>query len=318
LRAARRAAGLSQAQLAERVNAATGRDTIDGNTISRFERGAIRRPGRQVRDALAAVLGIAAAELGFVRPVATSEPVAWAMAHGKATPEAVESLSGLLAATRRVEDTTGAAAALPALLHYTNLVGTLAHDAALSLRPVALELLNEFLLYRGWLRFALGGEDAARSDFDQGLVAAVEADSATGMADALSFRGYVHLRQGDPVAGASLVIAANRYERVPVNRRYLHLLTARCLASAGERADANRALAQADRVVVVDPVLNGRNYWYTDAWFTIQRGLVHAAAGESAAAVRALADGLSGMPADQRDAEWVRRYADLRDQLTSV
>lgn len=68
LKAARAAAELSQGQLAELVNAITGRPTVDGNVISRLERGVIRRPGKQVRDALSAALDTPVDQLGFDQP----------------------------------------------------------------------------------------------------------------------------------------------------------------------------------------------------------------------------------------------------------
>jgi hypothetical protein len=214
--------------------------------------------------------------------------------------------------------TVSAAAVLPAVAHYTGIVTGLAKDAHLTVRPAALDLVNEFTLYRGWLRFAVGDSAGARADFDAGMVAAVEADSSTGVADSLSFKGYVDLHEGDPLSAASLAAAANRYEQVPINRVYFHLLTARCLAIAGDISDSDKQLTEADRVQVTDPQLTGRNYWYTPGWLTVQRGLVHAKAGRTKTAIGEISDGLAGIPEEQRNAEWVRKYEDVRDTLATA
>lgn len=72
LRAARMVAGLSQGQLAALVNTEIGRATkrngaLDGNTVSRLERGAIVRPAQWTVDALCRVLGRPESDLGFQR-----------------------------------------------------------------------------------------------------------------------------------------------------------------------------------------------------------------------------------------------------------
>ncbi|WP_157126429.1 XRE family transcriptional regulator, partial [Nocardia mikamii] len=62
---------MSRRELAEAVNSFLWRSQglrreIDAHTIARYERGAVRWPGKDYRTALCAVLGATAAELGFV------------------------------------------------------------------------------------------------------------------------------------------------------------------------------------------------------------------------------------------------------------
>ena len=323
LRDARLAAGLSQGRLAERANVEVERVTgkpgaLDGNAISRMERGVIRWPAQRNLDALCAILGASPAELGFESRGAVLAPVDWAIDRQAASPETLDALATILDGLRRLEDQAGPRVVLPVVEHHARTSDLLAREARLTLRPAALELLNELVLYRGWLRFAVDDPSGARRDFDIGLGVAVEADSSTGIADSLSFKGYVDMHQDAALSAASLTTAANRYERVPINRRFFHLLSARCLAMAGELTDSDKELLAADRVKVTDVTLNGRNYWYTDAWMTVQRGLVHAKAGRTRAALMDIEDGLAGMPAEHRSADWVRRYEDVRDELLSA
>lgn len=68
----RTAAGLTQAEVAERLNTKAGRaGAVDGNTISRWERGSVI-PGASNRRLLAEVLGVTVAELGLAQPARDS------------------------------------------------------------------------------------------------------------------------------------------------------------------------------------------------------------------------------------------------------
>lgn len=325
LRAARVDAGLSQGQLAELVNAeveqATKRPgTLDGNTISRLERGVIARPAQRTVDALCAVLACDSARLGFERPTADLAAVEWAAEHPRQTgSEALDALAQILTGLRRLEDQTSPRAVLPVVGHHVRTVEALAREASSAVRPAALELVNEYRVYFGWLLFAVGEQDGARASFDAGLAASVEADSAVGIAHALSFKGYADLHDGHERSAASLVQAANRYEHAPATRTYFHTLAARCLAAGGEISESDRELLKADAMVerVTEENLTGRNYWYQPAWLTVQRGLVHAEAGRTRQAIQDIRDGLAGMPAEHRAAGWAERYADVLTELES-
>lgn len=316
----RLARGLSQSQLADQANRLIrdGEGALDANTISRIERGAISHPSGRNLDALCTVLGATPADLGFGDATEHSDALKWSARTGKASPESFAALAEVLASNRLLEDATSAGVVLPVIRHHLTTVTELAREAHLPLRKTALDLLNEYQLYRGWLRFATGDKRGARRDFDTGMIAAVEGGSSTGIADSLSFKGYVDLHEGNPLSAASLTSAANHYEKVPINRQYFHLLTARSLAAVGDLADSDRELLAADKIVVNDADLNGRNYWYSPGWLTVQRGLVHATAGRTKLAIRAIEDGLAGMPPEQRNADWVRKYEDVRDTLLSA
>jgi transcriptional regulator with XRE-family HTH domain len=315
LRRARLAAGLSQWQLAAAVNTATGRETLEGSTISRYERGTVARPRQRVIAALCAVLRCDEAGLGFAGRV-TPEPVTWALRHDTCTPEALTAVADVLAATRRLKDAVGAAVVLPAIDHHVRVAVAMARTSKLRHRYGALALLGELQTYRGYLRHATGDHAGARLDFTSSRSAAIEGDSAKGTAAALSFEACVDRDEGDYVAAISRTQASVRYEPEPVTRQHYHLLLGRWLAQSGDVAGAERELIEADRVTVIDPELTSHNYFFLDGWMIVQRGLVHAGAGRARAAVAALDEGLRLMPVEHASAPWARWYGEERDRLS--
>jgi hypothetical protein len=108
-------APLSRAELAElaaaEVHRRTGRvSPLDAHYVARLERGAVRRPGRDYRAAIAAVLGVAEHELGF-RPPRRSDDARPSSA--PAVPEPYPD-DGLLALAARAEVTDVGVAAVEA------------------------------------------------------------------------------------------------------------------------------------------------------------------------------------------------------------
>ncbi|MGH7866057.1 MAG: helix-turn-helix domain-containing protein, partial [Candidatus Dormibacteraceae bacterium] len=103
LRAARLAAGLSQAQLAAAANASMlgTPGALDANTIARYESGRIDRPSWRNSAALAKVLGTTPVELGF-RP--TMNPAVAATTLPPATMNGISAMDEILGGLRRLED----------------------------------------------------------------------------------------------------------------------------------------------------------------------------------------------------------------------
>jgi transcriptional regulator with XRE-family HTH domain len=315
LRNARLAAGLTQQELADQVNAEVRRATkhegaLDGAKVSRLERGVVGLPRRHVVAAFAAVLGLSAAELGWGSRLRASEAVSWAVRRDTCSPEALTAMASVLQATRELEDVTSAATVLPAIDHHVNVALTLVRSARLTDRRDAIEHASGALSYRGWLRQCVGDAHGARADFVAARSAAVEGNHVGALAESLRLEAMADQDDGDYVAAVSRVQAALQYGH---DRCYLHTLSARFLAMAGEVSAADHELLNADRVPVTESP--GRIYWLTEAFMSTQLGMVFAAQGRKTAAARALMDGLNGMPEAQREAAWMRDCRELRDQM---
>lgn len=322
LRAARLASGLSQAQLAESVNyqieQATGRPgTLDANTVSRLERGAIARPAQRTVDGLCAVLAATETELGFERSQAEREPIDAALVAGKVSPEALDAMAGALASTRILEDTTNSATVLPAISGLVAVVDIYAHHAPLRLREQTLTLASELHCYGGWLRMDNHQDEHAVRDFNAAIAQGVEVGSADHTSHALSFKGYTALRRGRYGEAATLSRSDSRtFTALVVFDAYQRSWA---LTKAGEHADADRAMADGDRLLdtVPDAPRPSWAYWYDVPFLLTQRALVHRAAGRVEHAIADLQAGLAEMPAAHREAQWSADTRQLLDELSA-
>lgn len=316
LRAARKAAGLSQGQLAERVNAATGRATLDGNAISRLERGVITWPGKAVRRALADVLGVSESNLGFNRRVdlvnaAMDKP--W-----KVGREALDALAAVLAGLRRLEDATGSATVAPAVDVNLDTVTTFAKQAGTTHRRQAVCLAAEMSTYRGWLALDLREWSTVERRLNDATALAIEGQAQNLLVEAIGFKSYAALRRGDHVEAVSLRHAATPLARTPVEQAVAWLHLARTLAITADVHASDQALIQADAAIEKAEGVEREDFHYyvTDPWLHVQHGLVHAYAGRSQLAVHDIENGLAEMPEEQRESEWAREYADILDRIS--
>jgi transcriptional regulator with XRE-family HTH domain len=316
LQTARRAAGLSQGQLAERVNAVTGRDTMDANTISRLERGAIRWPGKRTREALAGVLGVPVAELGFERvteAVRAAEEKPWTVG-----PDALGAVATILSGLRRLEDTTSSAMVSPAVDVHLHTTATFAKEAGSAHRQQAVTLAAEMSTYRGWLAIDLADWDTAARRLNDAVALALAAQAQNLLVEAIGFQSYAALKRGERVAAVSLRHAATPLARTPVERAVAGLHLARALAITGDVPASDHALVEADTAIEAAEGADrdDHHYYVTDSWLQVQHGLVHAYAGRRQEAARDIETGLSGMPEQQRESAWAREYVEMLDRVS--
>ncbi|MGH3608503.1 MAG: hypothetical protein ACRDRD_10525, partial [Pseudonocardiaceae bacterium] len=222
-----------------------------------------RWPTQRVAEALDNALGaggalLAAWEVADALPRAAALPagpqdrerVARAAGHPRRVDAAtVSALGDVLAATRRLEDRIGSAAALPGIRSYRTLACSLLADARDPIRALVGALAGELHQYLGWLLAETGHTEAARVELDAALALGVEIDDPDLTALALSFKGHLAWLHDDPQGVIALSRAARRDERVFIAQHaYNAHQEARGWAMAGEAAQVDRALGYAEEL----------------------------------------------------------------------
>jgi len=226
--------------------------------------------------------------------------------------QALEDLSSILSATRRLEDLTGAACVLPTVRGLTVLSHVLAKAARGATAQPALAVASEVSQYRGWLEHTTGSPRGARTSLDQAIKLGLDSAVADRLSQGLSFRAYVDLAVGPSgiAAAADFTDASLRVRGVhPALHVYNLFQLARVRARAGELRLAQRALADADRAAaaLTDPPPDA-GYWYSAGFWGLIRGRILHVMGELDLAVAEMRGGIAAMPPDQRGAQWLARW----------
>lgn len=324
LRTARKGAGLSQEQLADLANAHVWRVTgrpggLDGNAVSRMERGAIARPAERTVDALCAILSVDAAELGFERRSVDVEPIRWSADRPwRVGPEAIDAVAIALAANRRLEDQTSSAAILPAVIGLADIATVYAQEAPSRIRSRTLSLASELDTYLGWLWIAVDRLDRPEKTFDRAMSFALEAGDTDHLAHATSFKGYMAFRQGKFDQAATLSQVSQRDPNVFLALRvYDGYQEAWAYARMGDTRAAEKAMCAADRELdnVPGSEMPPGAYWYDVPFLLTQRSIVHEALGRTGEAIKDLEIGLAEMPVEHSGADWSREIRERLDVL---
>jgi transcriptional regulator with XRE-family HTH domain len=236
------------------------------------------------------------------------------LAQASVTPRRVDStvldrVAELLAATRRLEDVTSAAAVLPTVREYMTMVGRFASEARSPVRAAAVGLVSELNQYAGWLYVPMRRWSAAEKLLDRAIVLGMEANDPQRTTTALSFAAYTAMRRGDHRRAAALSEAARRDSNVhPGLRTYVTYQAAEILAPV-DRPGAYRLLTEAEAMVNrLDPAeLTERTYWYTPAFFMGTHAFVLDKLGQRDRARELMAVSLAALPEEWRTAEWAER-----------
>lgn len=290
LRAAREAAGISLRKMAERTFYSkaylglieTGQRPVPAGVSAAYER----------------VLGTT--DLGRLTSAARSP------AH--VDPNALADVAAMLAATRRVEDATGALAVLPATRGMSAMTEQFAREARTA-RAEAASLASEITQYRGWLEHAVGADTAARRSLGTAVELAQESGDPDRLVHSLGFAGYVAWgATGDYAAVIALSDAALAVRGAhPVLIAYARMRRAELLAARGERREAQSALSAADAATdaAAECTPPEAMYWWTPGFGCVQRGGVLALLGDTDQAIEEATDGLAAMPVEHRRTEWL-------------
>lgn len=226
--------------------------------------------------------------------------------------QALEDLSSILSATRRLEDLTGAACVLPTVRGLTVLSHTLAKAARGALAEPSLAVASEVSQYRGWLEHTTGSPRGARTSLDLAIKLGMDSAVADRLSQGLSFRGYVDLAAG-PAAQAPAADYTDAAMRVRGVHPALHVYNlyqrARVHARAGELRRAQEVLAEADKAaeLLTEPPPEA-GYWYSAGFWGLQRGRILHVLGQLDLALAEMRAAIAAMPAEQRGAEWLARW----------
>ena len=227
-------------------------------------------------------------------------------------PATLRTLSELLAAHRRLEDSLGSTPLLPTIRTQLDLMTTLVAESAGGLRPQVADLAAQWAQFGGWLFAASDRQRLASQWYGTALEWATEAGNVDMVATALSMRGHLAWseRRADPMIGLSA--AAARQPTSPGVRAIAIQQQARGYALIGEAslvvglldqaAELNEAASQApDR----EPPWT---YFHSAAYLAMQRGLAYRLLGRNAQAIEYLRRGLAGLPAESSGAAWTGPY----------
>ncbi|MGH3978240.1 MAG: helix-turn-helix domain-containing protein [Pseudonocardiaceae bacterium] len=241
------------------------------------------------------------------------ERLALAARHPRRVDDAtVSALANVLAANRRLEDSAGSAAVLPAVRHHLTLARKLLTDSRPPVRDRVGALTGELHQYLGWLLAETGHLERAGAELDAALAIGVEIDDPDLTSLALSYKGHLAWMRGDAHEVVALSGAAGRDGRVFVAQHAYNVhQQARGWAMAGDAAEMDRALGQAadltDTAIARQAEAPDGMYWYGAGFFTLQRGLTWHTVRDSRYAARAageLTSGLGQLPDGERDSEW--------------
>lgn len=225
--------------------------------------------------------------------------------------QALEDLSSILSATRRLEDLAGAACVLPTVRGLTVLSHTLAKAARGALAEPSLAVASEVSQYRGWLEHTTGSPRGARMSLDQAIRLGMDSAVADRLSQGLSFRAYVDLAgRAETSAAADYTDASLRVRGVHPGLHVYNLFQrARVHARAGELRAAQQVLGEADRAAaaLTEPPPEA-GYWYSDGFWGLQRGRILHVMGQLDLARAEMRAAIAAIPAAQQGSQWLARW----------
>ncbi|GAA4552095.1 helix-turn-helix transcriptional regulator [Amycolatopsis samaneae] len=311
LRRLRKAAGLSQPQLAELV-------PVSQSSLSRYESG-LQAVDNETAARLDELLGAGGELLAFLPHVGVGplnadqrEAIEYSVKHpGHIDAAAVAALADSLAAHRRLDDSVGPAPLIAATLAETTMVTELLREAHGPYRQKLATVAAEHVQFAGWLHAETRRDASAVRLFAEAEDLADEAESGVLAAQVANFRGYLARQQGRARAMVRWFLAAYHTPGAHVAQRIGDAIqAAQGYARLGERETALRLLDEGDGLLDVaareEPP--GTAYWLTPTFHRLNSGLAHLALGDAGVAVDHLRTGLENLPEDQQDAEWTGEY----------
>ncbi|TYK49572.1 helix-turn-helix domain-containing protein [Actinomadura decatromicini] len=227
-------------------------------------------------------------------------------------PATVEALARVLDGQRRLEDSVGSAAVLPAVRVQLKSITSMVTEARGPIRNDLLDVAAQWSQFGGWLYASVGRPGDALKSLGRTLEWATESGNQQIVGEVLSWQGYVAERRGQIGAMIGLSQAAQRLRAGSVGRVYDLYQEARALAAVGE-ADAVRRLTEQAAAAVVDvrpDVARPWEYYYfAPGFFVLEHGLAYRILGRTdpaynAVAIEHLKAGLDGLPANMRASEW--------------
>lgn len=228
--------------------------------------------------------------------------------------KAVESMSAVLQAQRRLDDAIGSTPLLGPIAAYMTGIESMVVNARGPVRGRALQVAGQWAQFAGWINTATENWDRAELWFGKALAWASECGDQEMVATVLSYSGHVAWLTGHPAATVSLSQAARRDRSVYTGQQaYDAIQQARGLAVMGEVRDAENLLAYA--VDLTGPAvaqLQGSPPWHyyrSQGMWDVELGRAYLyIPGRAGDAARLLEQGLATIP--EADVEWMRSYHD--------
>jgi transcriptional regulator with XRE-family HTH domain len=221
----------------------------------------------------------------------------------------LDALATVLTGQRHLEDAIGAGALVVPVGAQLKQITAMLRDTSGPHRNRLGRIVAEWTTYTGWLHAALrqdaralallGRAEDLADDFADGTVAQI----------ATSFRGYVARQQGRhrAVIRASCAAMATPGGH-PMQRTFDILQAAQGYAALDKRERARELLDDAAERAARSTEPPPPVYWYSEPFFQLNIGLALVDLGEFRDAAEMLRTGIEGIPADQRDAEWMAEY----------
>ncbi|MFI7602938.1 multiprotein-bridging factor 1 family protein [Actinoplanes sp. NPDC049681] len=255
-----------------------------------------------------------AASLPAATPAGTDlDRLRYAATHPRRVDEAaVGALHGVLANLRRLEDSLGASALIPATAGPLAVVEELADAAHGPVRNTVLDLAGQWVQFAGWLHAATNAFEQAERWYARTLEYGTEAGNRDLVATALSMRGNLAwmARRPGPVVGLSSAAAA--YATSPGIRAMAAQQRARGHAMLGEAFAVDEQL---DRAAVLMEEASEHPeaepawiYFYSPGYLQLQRGLAYRLLGRRDEAIAHLRSGLTATEGAVRGSEFVTKY----------
>jgi transcriptional regulator with XRE-family HTH domain len=244
--------------------------------------------------------------------------LAWAVKHPQRIDGvAVESLSAVLAAQRRAEDSLGSGEVLRPVLAQVKAIGDLVTESRGPIRPALVHVAGQWAQFAGWLHTNTGRPAQGDASLSKALLWAVEAGEPDLISEVLSFQGHAAWVAGQPGPAAGLSRAARRDPGVfPGQLAISAAQEAKALAMMGDGGGTDRLLDAADEQATAaaerpedsPPWL----YYHSPGFFALQRGLAYSyLAGQPlyrARAIAALEAGHAELPEGEQQSEWAAEY----------
>lgn len=287
----------------------------DPSALSRFENGR-RKPPPDVVTRLDAALSADGVLYALYESLSEPDPfapheIAALQNRRYADRELAGDLAAVLADTRRLEDEIGSKLVLPVTVRQTKIATALAREATSKARKPLVDAASGWAQFRGWLNASLGQHDAAIHHYREALELAEEAGNLDMVSTTLAMRGHVAWMAGDTRATVALSQAAQRNPG-NLSRTVLALAIqqeARGLGMEGDIDGMETRLDTATNLILSgDPDKPDAQYFYSDSFILMQRGMAYRHARQWSKAVTALEQGLKGFDPKTLESEWATWY----------
>ncbi len=216
-------------------------------------------------------------------------------------------LTVVLERTRHLEDVAGAASVVQLVRGMDTTARTLARHRAGG--SASASLASEVACYRGWLEQTTNRGHLADRILGDAVKLAEDGDDPSQLAHARSFRADTARHNGDLRRAVDLTESAIAVTRAhPILGVYDRFQRAELLALQGDRRRAARALKHADAAAAATEGIDlpSFGYWYTPGFWGLERGIVLAAMGNMADAIREAEDGYAALPDGHKGTDWAR------------